>query len=288
MSAGARGFLVSLFGVRVAVVGESAALAEVLDRFVLPWLPRVAIDGERADRLVQVRHVGAGAGLEVLVDGVVAGEAPDPLAAISCVQRALDEAVVRQQAEFAVVHCGVVAHHGRAILLPGPTHTGKSTVVAELVRRGAWYFSDEYAFIDATGRVHPYPRPLLVRDGSGDRPVLATDLGGTVAREPIPAGLILAMRHATDAALTLTPVSQGEGVLLLLRNTPQALVDQPWIVTPLERAVGSAACYVGLRGEAREAAAAILRLAASVTRDGAGWRPSGARRPISAASLEAP
>jgi hypothetical protein len=46
-------------------------------------------------------------------------------------------------------------------------------------------------------------------------------------------------------------MSQAEGVLLLLRNTPQALADQPWILTPLERAVGDAACYAGLRGEAR-------------------------------------
>ena len=45
-------------------------------------------------------------------------------------------------------------------------------------------------------------------------------------------------------------MSQAEGVLLLLRNTPQALADQPWILAPLERAVGDAACYAGLRGEA--------------------------------------
>ena len=59
-------------------------------------------------------------------------------------------------------------------------------------------------------------------------------------------------------------MSQGEGVLLLLRNTPQVLADQPWILVPLERAVGTAACYTGRRGEAGEAAAEILRLAAAV------------------------
>ncbi len=264
MTAPARGFGVSLLGVRLAVISDSAAMAEALNRYVLPWLPRTAVDGETADRLVEVRQAGSGAGLEVLVDGAVADVAPSPLAAIPLVQRALDDALVQRQSDVAVVHGGVVGHGGRAILLPAPTGAGKSTLVAELVRRGALYFSDEYALIDSAGRVHPYPRPLLLRNGSGEcRPVLATELGGTVAREPIPAGLILGLRYAVDATLTLQAVSQGEGVLILLRNTPQVLADQPWILAPLERAVGGAACYAGLRGETREAAPAILRLADS-------------------------
>ena len=277
MTGRVRGFGVSLFGVHLTVVGDSAAVVEVLDRYVMPWLPREAVGWATADRLVEVRRAGDDAGLEILVDGAVAGTAPSPLTAIPQVQRALDEAVVRCQADVAIVHGGVVAHDGRAILLPGPTHAGKSTLVAELVRRGAPYFSDEYALIDADGRVYPYPRPLLLRDGSGyDQPRLAAELGGTVAHEPLPAGLIVGVRYAPEASPLLQAMSQAEGVLLLLRNTPQALVDQPWILAPLERAVGDAACYAGLRGEAREAAAAILHLASSVTRGEAGRCRSGA------------
>jgi hypothetical protein len=262
-----RGFRVSIFGVRLAVVSDSADVAEAMDHCVLPWLPRASIGGATADRLVEVRRAGDGAGFEILVDGAVAGTAPSPLAAVPRVQRALDETVVRCQSAVAMVHGGVVAHEGRAILLPGPTHAGKSTLVAELVRQGAPYFSDEYALIDADGRVHPYPRPLLLRDGSGyDQPRLATELGGTVAHEPLPAGLIVGLSYAPDASPFTHAMSQAEGVLLLLRNTPQALADRPWILTPLERAVGDAACYAGLRGEARETAAAILQLASSVTR----------------------
>lgn len=289
MTGRVRGFRVSLFGVHLAVVSDSAAVAEALDRYVMPWLPREAVGGATADRLVEVRRAGDGAGLEILVDGAVAGTAPSPLAAIPQVQRALDEAMVRCQADVAVVHGGVVAHDGRAILLPGPTHAGKSTLVAELVRRGAPYFSDEYALIDAGGRVHPYPRPLLLRDGSSyDQPRLATELGGTVAYEPLPAGLIVGVRYAPGASTILEAMSQAEGVLLLLRNIPQALVDRPWILMPLERAVGDAACYDGLRGEAREAAAAILDLASSVMRGDVGRGPSGACCSTSAGSIASP
>ena len=289
MTGRARGFRVSLFGVHLDVVSDSAATVEVLDRYLMPWLPREPVGGTAADGLVEVRCAGDGDGLEILVDGAVASAVPGPLTAIPYVQRALDEMWVRRQADVAVVHGGVVAHEGRAILLPGPTHAGKSTLVAELVRRGAPYFSDEYALIDADGRVHPYPRALLLRDGSGyDQPRLATELGGTVAHEPLRAGLIVGLRYSPDASPFTQAVSQAEGVLLLLRNTPQVFIDQPWILTPLERAVGDAACYAGLRGEAVEAAAAILQLASSVMRSDGGRRPSGACCSTSASAIPSP
>jgi hypothetical protein len=94
--------------------------------------------------------------------------------------------------------------------------------------------------------------------------VLAADLGGTVERGPVPTALVLGLRHAAGATLDLDPMSQGDGVLLLLRNTPQALREHPWILGSLERAVEGAICYAGRRGEARDAATAILRLATSV------------------------
>jgi len=285
-----RGFRVSLLGLRLAVVTDSPPIADVLERYILPWLPRAPIGDETVDRLVEVRQAADGAGLEIRVDGVLVGTASDPMAAIPRVHRVVDEMVVRSQTVFAVVHAGVVAHGGRAIILPGPSRSGKSTLVAGMVGEGAHYFSDEYALIDADGLVHAYPRPLLLRDASGeDRPPrLATEMGGTVASEPLPVGLIVGLRHVPAAAPSLRATSQAEGMLLLLRNTPQALVDQPWILTPLSRAVRGAACYVGLREEAGEATTAILQLASSVARDeGSRW-PPGASRPASAASVATP
>lgn len=48
---------------------------------------------------------------------------------------------------FVFVHAGVVGWRGRAILLPGRSHSGKSTLVAALLEEGAAYYSDEYALI---------------------------------------------------------------------------------------------------------------------------------------------
>jgi hypothetical protein len=267
-----RGFRVSLFGVHLAVACDSDAVASVLDRYVLPWLPRAALDSGRADRIVDVRQVSPGAGLEIAVDGAAAAVAPTPLAAVPHVQRALDEAIVRCQSEVAVVHAGVVVHEDRAIVLPAETRAGKSTLVAELVRQGATYGSDEYALIDAGGCVHPYPRAILLRDESGDdqSPRLAADLGGTVAQEAVRAGLIVGVRRVPGAAFDVTPTTQAEAVLLLLRNTPHALAEALWILERIVRAVEATACYVGVRGEAAEAARSILALASSVSREAPG------------------
>ena len=38
----------------LAVVSDSAATAEALDRYVMPWLPRKAVGSTTADRLVEV------------------------------------------------------------------------------------------------------------------------------------------------------------------------------------------------------------------------------------------
>jgi hypothetical protein len=277
MSARVRGFTVTCLGVRLTVATDAIAAAAVLDRYVLPWLPRMPPDLERADRIVAVRRAGGGA-LDVVVDGAVAWTARGAIAAVPAVQRALDEAVVERQVEMAIVHAGVVALGGRAILLPGPSLAGKSTMVAALVRRGATYLSDEYALIGADGRVHPYPRSLLLRDPQGAvRPRRAADLPGAVALEPVPAGLIAGLRYAAGGALAVEALSQADGVLLLLRNTPQVLADRPWILAPLERAAETARCYAGERGSAAAAANGLLALAA-VPRAAGPIRTRGATR----------
>ena len=58
------------------------------------------------------------------------------------------------------LHAGAVAYLGRMIVLPAAALTGKSTLVAALVRAGATYYSDQFAVVDEQGRVHPYATPL--------------------------------------------------------------------------------------------------------------------------------
>lgn len=60
------------------------------------------------------------------------------------------------------VHAACALVGKGAIMLPGETHAGKSTVVGSMVKHGAKYCSDELAEITPTG-VGTYPKPLYLR-----------------------------------------------------------------------------------------------------------------------------
>src|SRR5262252_9289207 len=77
-------------------------------------------------------------------DGRVVVRAGD-LAALGDGLRPLIELSLAECASTGVfVHAGVVAWRNAAMVVPGTSHAGKSTLIAELVRCGARYYSDEY------------------------------------------------------------------------------------------------------------------------------------------------
>ena len=70
------------------------------------------------------------------------------------------------RSEQIAIHAGVASRAGRAVLLPAPPDSGKSTLTAALVMRGWSFLSDEVAALDEDGRVHPFPRPLVLEPGA--------------------------------------------------------------------------------------------------------------------------
>ena len=176
-----------------------------------------------------------------------------------------DERVARSQPGLAAVHAGVVAWDGGAVLLPGSGRSGKTTLVRELLKRGATYYSDEYALLDAEGRVHAYPRPLMLRNGRGGRrPTLPSAWNARTADSPAPVRLILSVEWRRGGRWHVRQIPQSETLLLLLRNTPQEMAEFPEIVGLLRTAVSSAACYTGVRGEAARAAGRVIELLADL------------------------
>jgi hypothetical protein len=77
---------------------------------------------------------------------------------------------IRRTGSYLLVHAGVVCtDDGRAVVIPAAGGSGKSTLVAGLVRAGFGYLTDEAAAIDpVTGMVHPFPKALTVKPGSYD------------------------------------------------------------------------------------------------------------------------
>jgi hypothetical protein len=69
--------------------------------------------------------------------------------------------------DHVVLHAGGVAHEGAAVALPGVTATGKSTLVAGLVRAGMAYLTDEAVAIDSSSlRAEPYAKPISIDAGA--------------------------------------------------------------------------------------------------------------------------
>lgn len=73
--------------------------------------------------------------------------------------------------DFIFFHAGVVARNGRALILSGPPHSGKSTLVREFVKDGFTFYSDEFCPVHLkTRRVHPFPRSVWLAERRGGKP----------------------------------------------------------------------------------------------------------------------
>jgi hypothetical protein len=157
------------------------------------------------------------------------------------------------------VHAGAVGWRGRAILLPGPSRAGKSTLVAELLRAGASYYSDEYAVLDPAGSVRPFARPLSIRSAEGaTRRHSPEEFGGGPAEGPLPVGLVALTAYRPGASWRSRPLTPGRAVLALLRHTLSAQFDPEGAIEVLSRAVRPALLCQGVRGEAAETAERLL------------------------------
>jgi hypothetical protein len=161
------------------------------------------------------------------------------------------------------VHAGVVGWRGRAIVIPGRSRSGKTTLVAELVKAGALYLSDEFAVLDGRGRVHPFAKPLSIRGAGGcdvhARAHRAEELGGSCGARPLPVGLVVLAEHRAGATWRPERLTAGQAVLEMLAHTVPARLRPEASLVSLERAVARATVLKGSRGEAREVAELLLR-----------------------------
>jgi hypothetical protein len=167
-------------------------------------------------------------------------------------------------AEFArhrvFVHAGVVGWKGRAIVVPGRSYSGKSTLVAELVRAGASYYSDEYAVFDSRGRVHPFSKPIELRQPGEYQQsrIEVSDLGGQSGTKPLAVGMVLMTEFKEGARWRPRKLTSGRAVLEMLFNTVSARRDPERALTTLQRVAEQAEVWKGVRGQATEVVPAML------------------------------
>jgi hypothetical protein len=157
------------------------------------------------------------------------------------------------------VHAGVVGWRGRAIVLPGRSYAGKSTLVAALVRAGATYYSDEYAVFDAQGRVHPYARPLVLRASPGEAAGVTVEASEVrVGRRPLPVRLVALTHYKPGARWRSKLLSPGSALLALMESAVPVRHRPEATLRTLREIVTKAPVIKGVRGEAEEAVESLL------------------------------
>ncbi len=251
------------YGVRVGVRTNTAkALKLIQPRLPLGWKPSsspvverlysVSLDGtgaRRADRL----HVLYENDVEIV-------RTKDAEMIFNRLESSLRLYVAEMTRRRIFVHAGVVGWRNQAIVIPARSLGGKSTLTAEFIRAGAKYYSDEYAVLDSRGRVHPYAKPISIRD---DRDYKQTDypvesFGGVAGKRPLRVGLVILADYKKGARWRPKQLSSGQAVLALLDHTVSARRHPDKAFETLREVVARARVMKGVRGEAGEVVRSVL------------------------------
>ena len=173
--------------------------------------------------------------------------------ALEVLEGSAHEAIAARATTHAFVHAGVVAVDGKAILIPGRSFAGKTTLVMALVDAGATYYSDEYALIDSHGLVHPFVRTPRVRQNLG-KTVVINDL----TPPPVPAGLVLMTKYEPNAAWRPKSLSVSRCLFGLIDNSVGVRSYPELYLGRLKELAMTARAYSSVRGDWLATADAIF------------------------------
>jgi hypothetical protein len=257
-------FAVTGYGVRIGVRVNDAVMIERL-RSRLPPGAKISPMGtvDRMLSVIQAPH-SERRGVKnyhlVYADHVLVGRSHRLDTVLDNYDSHLRVAMAELSRRKLFVHAGVVAWKERAILLPGRTLAGKTHLVAELVKAGAQYFSDEYAVLDEDGRVHPFAKPLSIR-ASNAAPQIETpveEIGGISGGKPVSVGLVVVSQFQEGARWRPKRLTAGRGTLELLDNTFSARWSPERAIDILRRVASGATVLKGKRGDATTMLSSIL------------------------------
>jgi HprK-related kinase A len=188
--------------------------------------------------------------------------------------------------QYLIFHSAVVERSGRALILPAPPGTGKSTLCAGLVNRGWRLMSDELTLIDmASCSVVPLPRPVSLKNASIEvirafapgvaiGPTVHDTTKGSVAHMRAPTdsvhraletarpGWIVLPRYQAGVAAKLTSLSKARALMQLADNAFNYSFHGRRGFEFLARFVDLCGCYAFTYGDLEEAAAVFNDLAA--------------------------
>lgn len=187
---------------------------------------------------------------ELIVDGKLDSVSPETLT----LNRFLLTLIRLRVAERAVgrvfLHAGAVAWKGKGIIIPAGSFRGKTTLVGALVKKGALYFSDEFAVLDKNGRLHPFPKDLSIRSGGNQRETPVRDLGGRAGKRAVPVGFVLLTEYKKGGSGNLRQITPGAGLLEVLSHTIPIRYNPEFTLEVLNKTLNRAIIAKSFRGEA--------------------------------------
>ena len=240
-------------GVRIAVTSDSDATLAAAQPFLPPL--RMPLSEGRAQRTFHLASAAQPDGTRLfslhsarraVASSVSLGQA------LRALQWEVSLFLAQRARDRIFVHAGAVEWKGRALVVPGRSFSGKSTLVAEFVRAGCAYLSDEFAILDSNGACHAYPRRLSLRVAGSIEQRTAEELGGSTTVAPLPVGCVVVTRYRHGAIWQPTRLSVGEAMMALLQHTVAARARTREVLAVLGASIAGAVALAGVRGDAAQ------------------------------------
>jgi len=257
-----QGILVSGFGAQIWVQTQDSLLIEQISSKLPFAIERSGKPPDRvADRLRVTNAVADGTSVLRLLKGpreLLRADCREQM--VECLESWLHTLIALYAQPWVFVHAGVVGWHRQAIVIPGRSQSGKSSLVAALVDAGAEYYSDEYAVFDATGRVHAYPKTLRLR-----QPEIAGKASLALVQQLDPrqppalrVGWVIVTHYVPGAKWRPRPMTASSAALALLDNTLIARCDPARALRAFQNAIPGCLALKGDRGAGSEMAQTLL------------------------------
>jgi len=254
------------FGVKIGVRAESSDLINEIKNDLSKINPNGfdIIDDSQIEHLFEIKPE-ENKGIEIIKDGKLLISWSHEMSILPFLQSQIRLTIAEFAESKVFLHAGAVGWKGRAILIPARSFSGKSTLVAELVKRGASYYSDDYAVLDQEGLLHPFHRQLSLR-GFEDKyqqvDFSVESLGGKASSEPIPIGIVLITKYkeGNKNPKNWKPqiLTGGRGIMEILSHTIPIRYNPKFSLEVLNKVSKHAIICKSQRGDATEFTSLLL------------------------------
>jgi len=250
------------YGVKICITSNASEAIKAVKIRLKDFLPdcfREITNGEATHNFLLVWNIGGKDSVYKNGESVITRiKREDAL-------ESLGSAIRLTVAEFAVgrvfLHAGVVSWKNKAIVIPGKSFSGKTSLTAALVKRGAIYYSDEYAVLDEQGFVHPFPKTLSIRGEIDDYTQVeypVEKLGGVVATEKAQIGMVLMTRYKPFAKWKPKILTPAKGMLEIVKDTIPIRYNPEFTLRVLNQVADHAIIIKSRRGDVSKSADFII------------------------------